>query len=126
MTPEASNPKDIVFAELQCNWFDIGNDRWSCRPEDEQYYPNQWWEFIPLTIYALPTPPSIDSAVAVDIDKDIIDALRIHKIICHPLMVQVVEGLGLRCHEVTDTFPNVTYHIVLTNGKLIIPPRIVH
>jgi hypothetical protein len=124
MTLGAPNPKDTALAELLCNWFDIGNDRWSCRPEDEQYYPNQWWEFIPLIIYSLPTPPNIDGVV-VGVDDDIIDALRMHRIICHPLMVQVIEGLGLRCHEVADAFPNVSYHIVLANGKLIVPKRVV-
>ena len=77
-----------------------------------------------MTIYALPTPPSIDG-VAVDVDEDIIDALRAHKIVCHPLTVQVVEGLGLKCSEVTTTFPNVTDHIVLANGKLLVPKRVV-
>lgn len=127
MTPEASNPnpKDIVLAELQCNWFDIGNWRWSCKPEDEQYFPNQWWDFASLTIYVLPTVTPSTSDTVVDVDKDIIDALKMHKIICHPSTVKTVEGLGLKCSEVTDTFPNVTDHIVLSNGKLIVPPRVV-
>ncbi len=127
MTPEASNPnpKDIVLAELQCNWFDIGNWRWSCDPSREQYYPNQWWDFASLTIYALPTAVPSDNDIVVDVDNDIINALRMHKIVCHPLAVQAVEKLGLRCHEATDTFPNVSYHIVLANGKLIVPPRLV-
>jgi hypothetical protein len=125
MTPEASNPKDIVLAELQCNWFDIGNWRWSCDPSREQYYPNQWWEFSALTIYALPTAvPSVNDTV-VDVDGNIIDALRMHKIVCHPLTTQVVEGLGLKCSEVTTTFPNAPYHIILTGNKLIVPPRVV-
>jgi hypothetical protein len=126
MTLGAPNPKDTALAELLCNWFDIGNWRWSCRPEDEQYYPNQWWSFHALTIYALPTAvPSVNDTV-VDVDGDIIDALRMHKIVCHPLTVQAVEGLGLKCSEVTTIFPNVTDHIVLSNGKLILPPRVVH
>jgi len=127
MTPEASNPnfKDIVLAELQCNWFDIGNWRWSCDPSREQYYPNQWWDFASLTIYALPTAVPSTNDTVVNIDDDIIDALRMHKIVCHPSTVRTVEGLGLRCHEVADTFPNVPYHIVLVNGKLIVPPRVV-
>jgi len=126
MTPEAPNPnpKDIALSELMCNWFDIGNWRWSCRPEEEQYFPNQWWEFHALTIYALPTLPPTNGVVA-DVDKDIADALRMHKIVCHPLAASMVKGLGLRCHEVTDTFPNVTYHIILTGNKLLVPPRVV-
>ena len=127
MTPGAPNPnpKDLALLELECNWFDIGNWRWSCDPDREQYYPNQWWEFHALTIYALPTLPSIDGVVA-GIDKDITDALRMHKIVCHPLAVQAVERLSLRCHEVTDTFPNATYHIILSSGKLLVPPRVAH
>ena len=125
MTPEAPNPKDIVLAKLRCNWFDIANWRYSCDPNSEQYYPNQWWEFSALTIYALPTAtPSINDIV-VDVDNDIIDALRMHRIVCHPLAVQAVEELGLRCSETTTIFPNVTDHIILTGGKLIVPPRVV-
>ena len=79
-----------------------------------------------MTIYALPTAvPSVNDTV-VDVDGDIIDALKMHKIICHPLAVQAVEVLGLKCSEVTDIFPNAPYHIVLANGKLIVPPRVVH
>jgi hypothetical protein len=124
MTPGAPNPKDIALKELECNWFDIGNDRWSCDPSKEQYLPSQWWEFLPLTIYSLPTTPSVDGVV-VDIDNDILKALQNHVIICHPSSVSMIEGLGLKCSEVTTTFPNVPYHIVLANGKLLVPPRVV-
>jgi len=127
MNPRVPNPspKDIALDVLQCNWFDIGNWRWSCKPEDEQYYPNQWWDFASLTIYALPTAPSIDGVI-VDADDDIINALRMHKIVCHPLVVPTVERLGLKCSEVTGTFPNLPYHILLVGNKLIVPPRVVH
>ena len=127
MNPGAPNPnpKDTVLAELQCNWFDIANWRWSCNPNEEQYFPNQWWEFSALTIYALPTAvPSVNDTVVI-VDDDIINALRMHKIACHPLAVRAVESLGLKCSEVTTTFPNAPYHIVLTNGKLLVPPRVV-
>jgi len=126
MTPGVPNPKDIALTELQCNWFDIGNWRWSCDPSREQYYPNQWWDFASLTIYALPTATPSTNDTVVDVDKDIIGALKMHKIACHPLAVQAVEELGLKCSEVTTIFPNAPYHIILTGGKLIIPPRVVH
>jgi hypothetical protein len=64
--------------------------------------------------------------VVVDVDEDILKALQNHVIICHPSTVGSVEGLGLKCSEVTTAFSNVPFHMVLTGNKLFIPKRILH
>lgn len=112
--------KDRIKEILVCRWFDVGNWRFSCDPNDSDYYPNQWWDFSSLDIYVMPEVRDLGRGIVVNIDSDIINTLKMHNLKCHPNATKNIESLGLRC-QVVNEFDNIDEHII-TDGKLMYVP----
>jgi len=112
--------KKRVIELLECRWFDVGNWRFSCDPSSEDYYPNQWWSYSPLTIYTFPLAKNLGRGVLIDVDEEIINAIKMQNIVCHP-SVQGIEAF--KCSEVISVFPNIDENIILgvNNRKLYVP-----
>ena len=85
--------------------------------------PNQWWDFSVLTVYVFPEARNLGRGIIISVDSDIINALKEHKLKCHPNAKDEIEALGLKCSEVISVFPNIDENIILgvNNRKLYVP-----
>jgi len=107
---------------LVCRWFDVGNWRFSCDPSSEDYYPNQWWDFSALTVFVFPEAKDLGRGVLIDVDEEIVNALKEHNLKCSSSAKDEIEALGLKC-QVVNEFDNIDEHIVfgVKNRKLYVP-----
>jgi hypothetical protein len=69
-----------------------------------------------------PETKDLGRGVLIDVDEEIINALKEHNLKCHPNAKDEIEALGLKC-QVVNEFDNIDEHIVfgVKNRKLYVP-----